>query len=69
MKHFLALDAYCLLEIYNLFKTICQTSSIPFEEICQKIANSENPDIMKPKPKNKKHRHVWEKKDTFIHYT
>uniref|UniRef100_A0A2S2QUZ9 Putative exonuclease mut-7 n=1 Tax=Sipha flava TaxID=143950 RepID=A0A2S2QUZ9_9HEMI len=31
-----ALDAYCLLEIYNILKKKCKTSNIPFDEVCQK---------------------------------
>ncbi|XP_022165293.1 exonuclease mut-7 homolog [Myzus persicae] len=52
-----ALDAYCLLEIYNLFKTKCETSNIPFDEVCQKISNNDRPDMMKPKPKHKRHKY------------
>ncbi|XP_025200796.1 exonuclease mut-7 homolog [Melanaphis sacchari] len=51
-----ALDAYCLLEIYNLFKTKCKACNIPFDEVCQKISNNDHPDMMKPKLKHKKHK-------------
>lgn len=55
---FAALDAYCLLEIYNLFKERCKACSIPFDEVCHKISSNHYTDTTKPKPKNKKHKHV-----------
>lgn len=58
---FPALDAYCLLEIYNLFKTKCEHSSIPFDEICQTIANNDHSEVIKPKPRHKKHKNVCDK--------
>jgi len=55
-----------LLEIYNLFKTKCETSNIPFDEVCQKISNNNHPDMMKPKPKHKKNKHVCNKNSEYI---
>ncbi|VVC33796.1 Ribonuclease H-like domain,3'-5' exonuclease domain,Mut7-C RNAse domain [Cinara cedri] len=52
-----ALDAYCLLEIYNVFKSECKANGIPFDEVCQKISNSDQSETLKPKPRNKKHKH------------
>ncbi|XP_033340040.2 exonuclease mut-7 homolog [Megalopta genalis] len=34
-----ALDAYCLLEIYNVFETQCARLNIPFRNICLEIQN------------------------------
>ncbi|XP_050548408.1 exonuclease mut-7 homolog isoform X2 [Daktulosphaira vitifoliae] len=51
-----ALDAYCLIEIYNIFKMCCDTNDIPLEEICQKIMNKGYSEVSKPKLKNKKHK-------------
>ncbi|XP_050424575.1 exonuclease mut-7 homolog [Adelges cooleyi] len=51
-----ALDAYCLLEIYNVFKTCCDTNGIPFEEVCQKVILKDQSETAKPKLKNKKHK-------------
>lgn len=56
-----ALDAYCLLEIYNVFKMKCKDLSIPFEEVCQQISINDHPETLKSKPKHKKHKHVFNK--------
>lgn len=44
-----------------MFKNICQASNIPFDEVCQRVSNTNHLETMKPKPKNKRHRHVLNK--------
>lgn len=62
---FSALDAYCLLEIFNMLKSECKANDIPFDEVCQKISSIDQLETTKPKPKNKRHKNVF-KKISFI---
>lgn len=41
-----------------MFKTVCTASNIPFDEVCHQVSSRVHPDTMKPKPKNKKSKHV-----------
>ncbi|KAK9885779.1 hypothetical protein WA026_013649 [Henosepilachna vigintioctopunctata] len=45
-----ALDAYCLIEIYDVIKHCCEDAAFPFEEVCYNLMTNEN----FPKKKNKK---------------
>lgn len=62
------MDAYCLLEIYNVFKSECKANDIPFDEVCQKISNCNQPETTKQKPRNKRQKHVFKKKNKFYLY-
>lgn len=45
-----ALDAYCLLEVYGVFRDCCLKQNIPFYEICTEVIVSCGKKPVKTKP-------------------
>ncbi|KAJ8924964.1 hypothetical protein NQ315_001129 [Exocentrus adspersus] len=53
-----ALDAYCLIQVYDVLKKCCEDVGVPFEEICYGLMTNEKVARKKPKKTgNKKKQH------------
>uniref|UniRef100_A0A1B6KKD8 3'-5' exonuclease domain-containing protein n=1 Tax=Graphocephala atropunctata TaxID=36148 RepID=A0A1B6KKD8_9HEMI len=51
-KYYAALDAYCLLEVYDVLYTECTNQGVPFLDVCHDIMLANANSTKKPKKKN-----------------
>lgn len=55
-----ALDAFCLIQIYDVLKKCCEDAGLPFEETCYGLMTNEKMSRKKPKKaENKKVLHIF----------
>lgn len=52
--NYAALDAYCLIEVYDVIKKCCEDINFPFEEVCYHLMTNEKAIKKKQKRNNNK---------------